>query len=464
MFESVDGASLAFFRVAFGIVMVWEVCRYFSYGWIEAFYIAPNFHFTYYGFGWVAPWPGAGMYIHFIALGILGAMISAGLFYRVSMALFFVGFTYVFLLDQSWYLNHFYLISLVSFLMIFVPAHRAFSLDARRKGSGGFVPAWALWILRFQIGVVYFYGGIAKLNADWLRGEPMRAWISDFTDPFGAAVTYWGGYFFSYGGLLFDLAVVPLLLWRRTRLPAFLMAVGFHLMNAGLFQIGIFPWLAIAATTLFFDPSWPRRAIAYFRGNTRRAADESGGEAPTENIPLFQSRSAGAAPGAMRRRVVAGFLAVFVAIQILFPFRHFLYPGNSNWTEEGHRFAWHMKLRSVSAEATYFVYDPVSGDSGVVEATDFVNEAQAARMAPYPDMVLQLAHEIAAELRADGYDDIEVRAEVFASLNGREPQRLIDPSVDLGSEPRNLMPAAWILPLEEPLPTRETEENIPASE
>ncbi len=446
-----DGASLAFFRIAFGLIMVWEVCRYFYYGWIESLYIAPAFHFTYYGFGWVAPWPGIGMYVHFIGLGVLAAMVAAGLFYRVSIALFFVGFTYVFLLDQSWYLNHFYLVSLVSLLMIFVPAHRVFSLDARRRAGSGFVPAWALWILMFQMGVVYFYGGLAKLNADWLRGEPIREWAAPFTEVFGSpALTYWGGYFFSYGGLLFDLLIVPLLLWRRTRLPAFIMAVGFHLTNAGLFQIGIFPWFAIAATTLFFDPSWPRQAIGYIRG-IRGGASTPPPESRTRSL--------------LRRRIVVGLLAIFVAVQLLVPFRHFLYPGNSNWTEEGHRFAWHMKLRSVSAEATFFVYDPGSGDAGVIEPTNLVTAAQAAKMAPYPDMVLQLAHEISDDLRGQGYEDIEVRAQVFASLNGREPQRLIDPSVDLAGRPRDLMPADWIVPLEEPLPTRGApDENAPLSE
>ncbi|MGH3088243.1 MAG: HTTM domain-containing protein [Rubrobacteraceae bacterium] len=437
LFEAVDAASLAFFRVGFGLIMVWEVCRYFYYGWIGPFYIEPSFHFTYYGFGWVAPWPGIGMRVHFVALGVLAAFIALGLFYRLCMALFFVGFTYVFLLDQSWYLNHFYLVSLVSLLMIFAPAHRAFSLDALRrpeKVGTGVAPAWALWVMRFQISVVYFYGGLAKINGDWLRGEPMRAWISPFTDPFGEAFTHWAGYFFSYGGLLFDLSIVPLLLWRRTRVPAFILAVGFHVTNAGLFDIGIFPWFAIAATTLFFAPSWPRHA----------AREE---ETPEEGGAV--SRLPG---GSTRRRVVVALLAVFVAFQLLMPLRHFLYPGNPSWTEEGHRFAWRMKLRSVSAEATFYAADPESERAWRISPTSLVTASQAGRMAPYPDMVLQLSHEIADRFRERGYEEIEVRAVVYATLNGREPQLLIDPKADLAAQPRSLAPAAWIPPLKEPLP------------
>lgn len=130
LFSRVDIASLVYFRVAFGLIMVWEVWRYFSHDWIRALYIDPPFTFKYYGFEWVEAWPGVGMYLHFAALGVLAAFIALGFLYRLSAALFFVGFTYVFLLDQSNFLNHFYLISLVSLLLVFVPAHRAFSLDA----------------------------------------------------------------------------------------------------------------------------------------------------------------------------------------------------------------------------------------------------------------------------------------------------------------------------------------------
>ena len=131
------------------------------------------------------------------------------------------------------------------------------------------VPVWALWLLRAQVGIIYIYGGVAKLNGDWLRGEPMRTWLRHrVDDPSLASLVAeeWVVGLFSYGGLLFDLLVVPLLLWRRTRALAFVAALGFHLTNAALFQIGIFPWLMIAATTVFFTPDWPRRVLARWSG------------------------------------------------------------------------------------------------------------------------------------------------------------------------------------------------------
>ena len=161
-FEPVDAASLVAFRIAFGILMSVDVLRYFLHGWIERYYIFPTFHFTYFGFGWVRPWAGPGMYVHFAALGILALFIAAGIWYRASAALFFLGFAHVFLLEQAHYLNHFYLICLLSFLLVFLPAQRAFSVEVWRRPEiqSDVVPAWSVNLLRAQIGIPYFYAGI----------------------------------------------------------------------------------------------------------------------------------------------------------------------------------------------------------------------------------------------------------------------------------------------------------------
>ena len=262
---------------------------------------------------------------------------------------FFLGITFCFLLDQALYLNHFYLICLFSFLLIFVPANRAFSIDAwlHPQMRTDQVPAWTLWILRGQMGIVYFYGGIAKISPDWLRGEPMRMWLAESTDlPIVGRFLQenWAVYLISYGGLLLDLLIVPLLLWRRTRVAAFCLVVGFHLANARLFSIGIFPWFAIAATALFLSPDWPRRMFAVLsrtpilRESSNRAAD------PQQNKPL-----------------VLILIATYSAIQLLVPFRHLLYPGNVAWTYEGHLFSWRMKLLDRDARARFFVSDPNTG-------------------------------------------------------------------------------------------------------
>jgi vitamin K-dependent gamma-carboxylase len=460
LFSPVDIASIIYFRIAFGLIMLWEVWRYFEYGWIKSYYIDPTVYFNYYGFDWVRPWPGEGMYLHFFALGALAVCILLGLWYRISTALFFLGFTYVFLLDQANYLNHFYLICLISLLMVFMPAERAFSLDALRHPEihSDTAPAWVLWLLRAQIAIPYFYGGLAKLNGDWLRGEPLSGWLADKTDfpIIGPLFTeQWMVYLFGYSGLLLDLLVVPLLLWRRTRPFAFAASVLFHLLNASLFQIGIFPWFMIAATALFFSPDWPRFGGRWWPSKSlgtisRKACPElSRRNAKRANASALQPIAT--APLRPEQRLTVALLGIYMTAQLVVPLRHFLYPGDVGWTEEGHLFAWHMMLRSKRGKAEFFATDPVSGQSAKINPEDFLTPRQLRKFSRLPDMVLQFSHYIANEFRKQGYPQIEVRARVLVSLNGRKPQLLIDPTVDLAAQSRTLRPTPWIMPLHEPL-------------
>lgn len=434
----VDNASLVFFRVWFGLLMLWDTVRFVVTGRVKDYYLDPIFHFKYFGFEWVEPLSPMGMNVLFAAMAILCVLIAVGLFYRVAMALFFLAFTYAFLLEQARYLNHYYLICLVSLLMVFLPANGAYSLDAvmRPRRRRRHTPAWTIWLLRVQLGIVYFYGGIAKLNWDWLQAKPIGDWLAtrpDTTPIIGALFTQeWVGYSFAYGGLLFDLLVVPCLLWRKSRAYAFVAAVLFHVTNAKLFHIGVFPWLMIAATTIYFKPSWPRRFLR------------------------LEPASAIAARAQPRRGWLV-VLAVYVLIQLLLPLRHFLYPGVGSWTEEGHMFAWHMKLRDKEAALRLVIRDPENNHLSRIEPEQDryghirfgeLLDWQYEKMSGRPDMILQYAHHIARQARRERGHDVEVRAVSKASLNGRPPQPLIDPDVDLARQPRSLWPASWILPLD----------------
>jgi vitamin K-dependent gamma-carboxylase len=445
----VDIASLVVLRIAFGAIMLWEIWKNFANGWIRHYYIDPDFHFTYFLFDWVRPWPGGWMYLHFWILGVLALCIAAGAMYRVTTALFFLGISYVFLLDQTTYLNHMYLVCVISFLMIFVPCHRAFSVDAwvAPAMKSDVVPTWALWLMRFQIAVPYSYGGIAKLNADWLQGEPVRMWLAYRAQTSSAPwllTSEWTVYLISYGGLLFDLLIVPLLLWRRTRVLAYLTALAFHLTNFYLFNIGIFPWMMIWATTLFFPPSWPRNLFRRARRLLPRGGT-SVPETPTAGPPAGRR-----SPRAVET-VVIGLLALHVLFQALFPFRHHLYPGDVAWNEEGHRFAWRMKLRDKQHTTTYVARVPSTGQSWQVNPRDYITETQADEMAGRPDMVLQLAHRMADDLRQKGYQDVEIYVRALTSLNGRRRRDLIDQNANLATKERSIWPADWLLPLDEPL-------------
>ncbi|MEM6337134.1 MAG: HTTM domain-containing protein [Bacteroidota bacterium] len=348
LFAPVDIASLVYFRIVFGAVMLWEVTRYFQHDWIRRYWIEPAFNFTYYGFEWAKPLPGDAMYGLWFALGLCALAIMVGFAYRAATVLFFLGFTYSFLLEQARYLNHFYLVSLIAFLMIWLPAHRRWSLDARAnpKLRTDTVPAWTLGILQFQIAIVYFFGGVAKLNPDWLQARPIGRWLAARGDlplvgPWLETVA--AGYFFAYSGLLFDLLIVPALLWKRTRVLAFFAAVGFHLTNAVIFEIGIFPWFGLAATALFFPPDWPRRFVGWAGGLVGRipATPSVGANGRGRFSPMY-------------RRAILAFVLAWGVVQVGLPLRHWMYPGSPSWTEEGHNWAWHMKLRSKKATATFY--------------------------------------------------------------------------------------------------------------
>src|SRR5690606_291843 len=103
-------AGLVFFRIALGIILLVEVLRFLTFGWVEYEFGGKVFHFTYHGFAWVRPLPGPLMPLLFFALGVLALMIALGARYRLAMGLFGLGFAYVFLLDKALYLNHFYLV------------------------------------------------------------------------------------------------------------------------------------------------------------------------------------------------------------------------------------------------------------------------------------------------------------------------------------------------------------------
>jgi hypothetical protein len=459
LFKPVDISFLVFFRILFGVILLWEVYRYFTYGWISRYFVEPALTFTYYGFSWVKPWPGNGMYIHFAVLGVAVACVMAGFLYRIAAPVFFLAFTYFFLLDQTRYLNHFYLVCLISFLMCFLPAERAFSVDSLlfRKLRADVVPAWTLWLLRAQVGIPYFYGGIAKLNSDWvLGGEPMRTWLRPLTGMPGVGSTFasdWVVYGFVIGGLMLDLLVVPLLLWRRTRIFAFVAAVLFNLINAVIFDIGIFPWLMLGALLIFFPPDLVRRFARAFM-SPGAAFDET---KPPRASVTSETNTQGSCPSlSASQKVVAGLLAAYLAVQLLFPLRHYLYPGNVSWTEEGHNFAWHMKLRTKVGEAVFTITHAQSGQTWTIKPEDYLKPHQLMKVITKPDLILRFSHYLAEEKRREGYDGVEVRARVMVSLNGREPQLLIDPNVDLTKESVSLLPARWIVPLTTPLGNRDT--------
>ena len=448
--RSVAAWSGAAFRIAFGLLGAAAVVRFAARGWIEEFHVAPEHHFTYAGFWWVRPWPEWGMHAHFALLGLAAVGVALGYRYRLSITAFFLLFTYAELLDKTLYLNHYYLVSLLSFLMIFMPLHRAWSLDARRNPptEGATVPAWTLWALRAQVGAVYLFAGVAKLNPDWLlNAQPLRIWLSNSADAplVGALIGgAWAAYAMSWTGAAFDLTIVGWLLWRRSRPWAYGVLAAFHVVTWLLFPIGMFPWVMMGAALIFFPAGWPLRLrSALLRREAPLLSYASAPSFPRKREP---TGTWNLCKGRWRMRAAAGALALFALVQALVPLRHWAYPGNVRWNEDGYRFSWRVLLTEKHGHVRFRVRDPATDSERVVLPEDYLTPLQAERMATQPDMILAAAHIIARDYERKGVAGAEVRAEAFVAFNGREAARFIDPEVDLARVRPGLWPNRFVLP------------------
>ncbi len=428
----VDAASLAAFRILFGAIMCWGALRYFQNDWIARFYSNQSFFFKYTGFEWVEAWPGWGMHLHVALLSLSAFCVAVGFCYRLSAFVMFVAFAYLELIDVTNYLNHHYLAGLLSLLLIFLPANRLWSIDAwwmrrrHRKMPSATVPAVAVYVLRFQLAVVYFYAGLAKFGSDWLlHGQPLDVWLTPLTDRplIGPLLGHeLAPLTLSWCGFLYDLTIWAFLLGRRTRPFAYAVVVVFHSLTRVFFDIGLFPYIMTTATLVFFSPSWPRRFISIALGTPAPSL------APHETGPTSPR---GWVIWTAPRRAAAGALAIYMALQVLVPLRHLAYPSDVLWAEHGMRFSWRVMVREKSASITYEVTDQVTGKRQLVSPSKYLTSRQVREMGGQPDLILQLAHHIGRDYRARFGHPVEVRADTWISFNGRPPERFLDPTIDL---------------------------------
>lgn len=436
LFRPVDIAPLIFFRVVIGSLMTIEMAGELLTDYSDDFF-HPTFHFSYQLFQWLEPWPPFWMHLHFLFNILMGIFVTIGLFYRWSAFLLFIGTSSAFLMEKSVYINHTYLYCLTAFLMIFLPANRAWSVDVKRRPEllQSHTPAWTVWILIFQISVVYLFAGMAKLNPDWLAAKPLMYWLparSHFYIIGPLLEQEWLPYLMSWCGATFDLLIVPFMLWRKTRKWAFGIAILFHLTNVSIFGIGTFPWYSIAMTALFFPPAAFRK-LPYLRDKLPPLDKES---YSYKNSPGWQ-------------KLKVSLIAVYVLIQITIPARQYFYSGNTSWTEDGHNFSWHMMLRSKTGSVRYKVIMPEVKREKDVKIFDYITHNQYQSMVGKPDMILELAHHIAKEYRKQGYEKVEVYADCRLSFNGRPIQAFVDTTVNLAEEERRLGAYQWVLPLKE---------------
>ena len=594
--------SLAVFRIGFGLLVAFSSLRFLWKGWVDALYLAPENHLTYRWFGWVAPLSAPWMHLVVLSLAALGICIALGYRHRLATALFIVGFGYTELIEASLYLNHYWFITLAAVLLLLLPAHHHWSLDAisgrygrkprtgvslsdwlkqhRQKETEGpteravplsafalalvlkqkdtegpteraaaspaeptvgflgkkqeqagrvasctHVEAWVVWALRAQVGIVYAFAGLAKLNGDWLfHAQPLRLWLADRThlpvigpildEPLVAYAASWGS-------AAFDCTIVAWLLWRRSRPWAYAVLVVFHIATWLLFpKIGVFPWVMIFCALVFFPPDWPRQLAKRVRTqlNRLRSANRQFGK-PTWELPsgvrnsqqiaaanrqfgkstwellrwsrstelsyasstaweqnrttdgeprpiesditngktfsqAIQKQISGATDDiesttngktASVSRPVIALLAIFAAVQVFLPLRHYLEPGNVRWNEQGYYLSWRVMLTEKAGALEYEVADPATGRSWLVYPELVLTDWQAAHASTRPDLIHATALLIADRYQQQGIPDVEVRAKSWVSMNGREAKQFIDPTVNLAAHPRGKIPQGWIL-------------------
>ncbi len=436
----------------FGATLLFEAINYGVFLCLDCLYREPDFLFKYHHFEWVGVLPGPGLELVFVAMGVAALGVMLGYFYRLSALVLVISFAYLFFLDQALYLNHFYLVLLFATILVFLPANRLWSIDARRRPAlrSETVPAWSRWWLVLQLEIVLLYAGLVKLTPDWLQLEPMRLWMNSQSQQAAPVFQWltqdWGIAVASYGAIALHLLGAPLLLFKRTRLLVFCVYAVFHLTNSLVFNIGIFPWVTIAATLVLFDPGWPRQFLAFLQARGRALRWSHLAEPPCLPAQTDTGKTA-------TRFIVLTVIGVWLCVQIAVPLRHYFRPGNVAWNEDGHRFSWRMKLRSKRGTTQFYVkFD--DGSFIDIDSSEHLTRKQEKKMSCIPDLIWQYAQFIEDEYRRSPTDDPAVHVISRCSLNTREAVPLVSELVDLTSISRAEPTSNWVLPNTKSMPHR----------
>ena len=434
-----QASTLAFFRLAFGLMMVGSLLRFASYNWIEEFYIIPKFHFKYYGFSWVKTL-GVYTYILFAIAVIAAFFVAIGYKYKIAIVTFFLSFTYIELIDKTTYLNHYYFVSVISFLLIFLPANCFFSVDDYKNPKIVFnqIPSWNIYILILLLGIVYFYAGLAKLNSDWLiNAMPLKIWLPGNNELpiIGSLLNEnWVHYAFSWAGMLYDLSIVFLLLFKPTRIFAFVIVVIFHVLTRILFPIGVFPYIMIISTLIFFDANFHSKILQLISERLKI------------NFSYFENKKELEKKNDIFYKLKMSIISIFILFQLLFPFRYLLYKNELFWTEEGFRFSWRVMIMEKAGYTQFTVKDELNKKEIRVFNSDHLTMFQEKQMSFQPDFILEYAHYLHDYYQKKGFHNPKVFVESYVALNGRLSQKYINENTNIAAEQESFQPKTWLLP------------------
>jgi hypothetical protein len=417
-FKRTSIAPLITLRITFGGLLLYSTLRSIQKGWVEELYIEPTYHFGF--FSWLEVAPPLAMQLIFWLKALFAVFIIMGLFYRFATLGFFALFTYVELIDKTYYLNHYYLVSLLCFWLFLVPANRKHSLDALLfpKLRADDCANWQVQIFRIQLSIVYFFAGLAKVNPDWLfRAQPMATWLPHkYEIPLLGKILYLKetAFIFSWAGCVYDLFIWIFLWLKRFRGWAYIAVLVFHFLTAILFpRIGMFPFIMITSTLIFFSAEWHEKWQSKLFGNQRETVIDQ-----KHTKPRFQS-------------LIKYGIVIYLIVQLILPLRYLIYEGNLFWHEQGYRFSWRVMLMEKNGYTTFILRDPTTGKQTEVEADHYLTAFQLQQMKSQPDMIFQFAQYLGDEFEATHRNKAEIYVESRMSLNGRRSQPFVDKSVNV---------------------------------
>jgi len=430
LFTHIDNSSLIVFRIIFGFLITAESFGAIFTGWVRETLVKPQFTFNFIGLDFLQPLPGNGMYYYFSVMGVLGLLVMIGYKYRWSIIGYTILWAGVYYMQKASYNNHYYLLLLLCIIMTILPAGTYFSLDVKHNPilKKIAMPRWCLLLIITQLWIVYTYAAIAKLYPDWLDytvPKNLMASRADYPIIGNALQHHWSYICITYFGILFDLLIIPLLLWRRTRLVAFYISIFFHLFNSIIFQIGIFPYLSLGFNLFFFSKEKIHQLFM------KRKEFYTSSEVI---IPSY------------KKLLISSFLIWFI-IQLVLPIRHWFIHGDVLWTEEGHRLSWRMMLRGRSGTTNYYIVDrnDPSAKRERIDKKKYLSKKQIRLASTKPDAIWQFAQRLKKEYDAQG-KHISVFVNSKVSVNKKKRKVLIDPNIDLTSVDWNYFTTnSWIL-------------------